>query len=250
LTISQLFVLFAFFAVKISSSDQRALKEFLGSPAVENFYGFAHAGMNIFAGISGSDLEHYIGPKRFRFAFLDGCNSGLRSHHLIRRFGAAGLELGRGRTIDDLRTAQPQGPLQGPVLIGEYAEPTAASPNNLGIRPAAFLGWRYSPPIGHWYYPPQPEYGNWKGRLDPAHAHWEQLIVYYWRDLDRNLIDALEIAGHEAVDPGAWPPWEMNFPVIEWPDGSEELHYPNSGLLIFGYGELGFMQFNESGDTW
>jgi len=217
--------------------------------AVENFYGFAHGNLFRFADIPSSVFAYYLEPKRFRFVFLDGCRTGQSGSLLLSYFGASSSELGSGRTIEELRQANPNDPLTGPVLFEQYGAPNEQFPGRLGIRPGVFLGWRYDTHPGRPFVEGEPYYGIYDGYLDPAIAHWEQMVVYYWLN-GRTMLGALERASQDAVDPGAWPPWEMNFPVVTKSDGSTVLFFPNTCLNIFGCGELGFNQLNHAGDSW
>jgi hypothetical protein len=235
--------------------DAHRLKVFLScTNDSENFYGYGHGTTDRFLGIIGSDFAEYIQTKRFRFAFLAGCKTS-SSEHLVRAFGATKDEADKGMTFVEIKAASsdPSSPT-GPFRPSDYESPDEQHPNRLGIRPGLFLGYKYSFWAGHNYYPNEVQ-DYWTGKWCyydkyAAYAHWESLLVYYWRDLNYPFLNAFAYATDDAAVPGySWPPWDILSPVAKV-DNVDVLFFPDTCVLIYGCGEMHFNDYNYFEDQW
>src|SRR5439155_19443445 len=90
---------------------RRRLSFDLINPSVRNFYGFTHGGPDNFAGWRSADLQVFTKGRRFRFIFLDGCQSLSKAN--AKAFGL---------TDDEI----------APQTLTDY--------RNKGLTPSAFMG--------------------------------------------------------------------------------------------------------------
>jgi len=248
--------------------DQNQLRAFLGGPLgsspeerslVRNFYGYGHGRGGLFLDMGASEYNDYIRNKRFRFVFFDGCQTAVSGGWLFTRgFNMATREVNTGKTHDELVAANPPAPgspLTGPLQQDDYKAPHAQHPGRLGIRPGLFLGWRSTILAGHNFAPAQVQ-DYWTGEWCyydkyAAYAHWEQQLMYWWRDLGRDFLTAYNNAIADAAIPNhSWPPWDIVEPVAHTADGSPVTFHPDWSLVIFGYGGMHFNEFNHAGDAW
>jgi len=237
-------------------ADQRTLKQILAQGTdVCNFYGFAHGNKAQFMGLVASDYQRYIGNKRFRFAFFDGCLTG-GSADLFRAFGATPLEQSTAMSFYELDASEgfPE-VLTGPLTISDYETATVQNPEGLGTRPGLFLGWRYTLYNGHQLKPQQQDpttflWCSWDKY--PALANWESTLMLYWRNgfPGFDFLSAFDEATTLAGSPESTPPWDIMTPAAILPDGTQVQFLPWYCMVIAGAGNMGFNEFNHAGDQW
>ncbi len=210
----------------------------LGDTAVVNFYGLGHMDLGSVMGAKFADLRRTIGTKRFRFAFLDGCDSG-RLNFLFVTFGADGLELAQS----------------------DFMDPNFYDPNNTAnvrkVRPGAFLGWRVLPPFAYPLIDTELDPTTQKSctyRVYETMCNWHGQLVFFWQQGGYTLSDSIGQANQLATTwigstPLGTHDWilEATVPIAGGTTGA--VFKPDYHLRKVGFGGLRF-NGNNSYNHW
>ena len=229
--------------------DRLQLYYTLDSPGIRNFYGYGHGTPDSFLSI------HPIGScfHRYRFVFLDGCQS--YSLNLFSMFGAQPFEI--EKQYENLESSE------GFLTAIPYA--------NKGLWPAAFMGHLERSATGYIHNPPDIFNGKTLARTVEAVGNWHVQFLYYW--MTPNINQALITAKYNAD----WMAWQnaTGSESTGWPkppaNGSmKDPNDPGDGgnmsvrkdpvtgqwiywdpvhcLKVTGYLYLQFDEFNHAGD--
>jgi len=187
------------------------------------------------AGVYSLKIRH-----RYRFAFLDGCTSGL-GRELLSAFGA---------TDEEMST-----PMYPPSDVPTPATIDINYYYNAGFRPAAFLGWKSTPVVG-WY-----DAAEGKTRDDvtgemcfeacyPALCNWHGQFLASWV-FGRTLLQAIDDANTLAFSASSSPaPRADQFTQVQipQPDGTTvtATFKPETCLRVYGYGNIKFNEYNHA----
>ena len=212
-------------------ADIHKLSEFLWDTNTRNFYGHFHGSSSAFMGLD-QDIWMNNLFQRYRFAFLDGCDTAEPPEITLRSFGASFEEIQNGMTVAQLAL-----PDASPLPLSYY--------ENLKLRPGAFLGWNVQLPNSYLLNAPQtdPTTGlscSWSHY--PAVCNFHTQWVFYWVLESQPLVQAINLAGSAAWTSTSSP--GPNNP----PTGFA--FNPTNNLVIYGYTKIGFSQYNSAGDTW
>ena len=239
-------------------NDILLLGNILASPSVRNFYGLAH---NITVHHLG-DLQTFMYltggpfPQRYRFVFLDGCQS--YQYNFFAMFGAVCAEV----PPQDYRDASNN------RITGCHSEEDELTfYANSGLRPAAFMGWitdvryitgRASADIPWTTTTGLP--GQTDFWLDEALGNWhEQFLAYWMLGIDstrKGLLEAKQqadwlawILPQSSPWPGVLPPPPPAADLQVGEDSQGPIYSsPVTSLKIGGYQELQFNQWNHADD--
>ncbi|HEX5219726.1 MAG TPA: hypothetical protein VFZ59_09175 [Verrucomicrobiae bacterium] len=230
-----------------STMDEELVRHWLGRPDVRNFYALAHGGLDVPLGIDATTAKH-----RFRFVFLDGCES---SHfYKFTSFGASLAERNFPKTLGYLIDLGFPGNT-GPMQISYYED---------YLRPSAFLGWNVSWPISF----PLSVYGKTAPQADPwtglqcdqqiysAIANWHRQVVVFWTLNNKTIVESLRDATQLAYVPGTGSGDLRVFShIYVGPQGligpdRPEYYFdgPRENLVLYGHGGLKFNSWNHSAD--
>lgn len=216
-------------------ADVSRLVSYLGNPAVRNFFGFAHGTLGTFLNMEASTFAGYI-KHRYRFAFLDGCVTGLGG--LLSAFGADRTELAL--------PAYPPQDVQPPPALQTTLDYYTGNK-----RPGAFLGWKV---FSKSRYPVTPAVQdpvtlnqcNW--RTYEAMCNWHAQLLFYWTVQGETLLRAIDHANEDAMgvlsDPPNWLETAYFFSSTGAPIYLE--FTPATCLRVYGYGALRFNEYNHA----
>lgn len=241
---------------EVGKADRRLVAKYIGRPDVRNLYALAHGpseqDMILPLEIRPSDVEH-----RYRFVFLDGCETA--AAYVMRVFGASATELHlpsnpSHRTLGFLSDLGFPGNT-GPIQIDYYVN---------FLRPSAFLGWNVKWPIAFplsVYGKTPPQNDPWTGlpcnkQIYAAIANWQRQAVFFWTLNNKTIVEALRDATDLAYVPGTGSGDLEVFSHINvgpfariGPDRPE--YYfdgPRQNLALFGHGGLKFNAWNHGAD--
>jgi hypothetical protein len=183
---------------------------------------------------------------RYRFAFLDGCETAL-NQNLLYAFGADSDEFGSGTKLRDLNQFG-----GGPLQLALYP---STGPNKR--RPGLFAGYRTLSLVAIWYnqitHERDPVTGCELHTYD-ALCNWHSALVGYWNVSNYDFVRAAKQASLDTMcSSPIWPfpqpdPDHTLVPVPEFP--GKIPFTPDDCLVVFGYGGLKLRDYNAEGDTW
>ncbi len=208
-------------------ADRVRLRVTLFNPNVRNFYGFCHGASDQFGGWFSDQLKEAI-KHRYRFVFLDGCNS--YSDGNFTAFGA---------------------------LKGEAMKLQDGAFYTNSVRPAAYIGCTVKQPAGYPLNQPVPNVDTnqppYRVATFDTICQWHRVFFNYWTSLGGSSFGvtqakarADEIAWNS---PNANPP-RRNVPVDGGTNGPVVNYDPTVHIKIGGYGGLTFNGFNHGSDKW
>jgi hypothetical protein len=233
----------------VGNGDLRQLKKNLADSRVRNFYGYGHGMNHRFLNVDASEFRTALQPKRFRFVFMDGCDTAYDAA-FFDVFGAMQKEVKNPMTLLQIINNNPGQPLSGPLTLSDYEGGTVNCP----IRPSVFLGWRYHTYCGHARFPTQkldPVTGQWCWwDKYGAMAHWEMQVLSHWMYGGATLLDSIADAVTEAAQSGSTPPWDISPYVGKDENGQDVFFNVETCLRVCGYGGLHFNDYDLPWDTW
>ena len=209
--------------------DIEQLLLFLYSKDTWNFYGFGHGNPAKFMGISPGDFKNWTNAKRFRFAFLDGCQT--FSKALLTAFGADGDEIDQKLTLPDYQ-------------------------NTIKKRPAAYLSWSVLVPRG--FKLVTAEYDERTGKQCyfkhlTSRCNWHVQLLSYWYNNSRPLKESIDAANavftvkYENNEPDL-----STAPLLDVIDingnVTKEKFDPKKHLKLSGFKDLMFNAYNHAAD--
>ncbi len=206
--------------------DMDTLLGYLASPAVRNFYGSGHGDVLTFLTLPNSGWQDRGAKgKRFRFAFLDGCNT---AYSAPDAFGRHADEKSQGAAPISLSDST-----DGPTPRQWYIDNQK--------RPSLFLGWVTTVQWGIHIYPPatDPTTGrscNWK--FFDFLPRWHTSFLSQWQgNPARGAIAAIKYA-NSAV---SYPDW---IAVYDYDNNGRFFNF-DTCLRIYGYGQMTFSGAND-----
>ena len=197
-------------------------------PSVRNFYGVGHGNPDQFMWLTGGPL-----PQRYRFAFLDGCES--YSYANFSMFGAVQAEVQPQNASDDSNAG---------FVDTSYYEST-------GLRPAAFMGnvvnTKYCYPLDpqhpDLFYTSRHEYKVCYVRDIEALGNWHGQFLSYWMNVGWPLL-----MSKQQADILAWGslmasslPTLLHRSTSLWdrtPTGYPQYYSPITALKVAGFTNL------------
>ncbi|MCL4787221.1 MAG: hypothetical protein KJ070_10565 [Verrucomicrobia bacterium] len=216
--------------------DTLKLLGILNSPNVRNFYGLGHNVSQEFLGIDYGTYAAAI-RHRYRFAFLDGCQTGLYEQ-LLSAFGATRYEIN-----------QPQYPASDalvPIDMNYY--------NTFGHRPGAFLAWKSDVTAGLSPGGTDDRTGtpNCSVESYAALCNWHNQFLFSWV-FGSTLLNAIGDANDWAFSDSSDPAPEFNLQTsVSFPQADGTIAFgffrPETCLRVYGYGDLKFNWYNYAAD--
>ncbi|HET7624374.1 MAG TPA: hypothetical protein VFM25_03840, partial [Verrucomicrobiae bacterium] len=196
-----------------TSYDENLFQLMLRDSRARNLFYYGHGTPDFIAGSVYAPLLRDNGMHRYRFVWLDGCETGNGSWP--ETFG-----------------------IKGPGLfsIEYYKERTK--------RPALFVGNKYSVPIGI-PYDDETEIGgaNYNGEIPQSVSQFYIQFIFYWQLIGETYKDAVENA--QNLVKSAYPQ-----PVMHYLNGPKngQVYWPGDDQSRVGLEEMKFNQYNHSSD--
>jgi len=216
--------------------DKYQLLAWLSSPIVRNFYGAGHGNPSLFLDLGTGDYAENI-RHRYRFVFLDGCETALGG--LLGAFGATDTEL----ALPVYPPSDVQPPPALPIDINYYYA--------TGFRPGAFVGWKATPYNCFANNHVLDDRTGQECELEcyEALCNWHSQFLASWA-FGRTLLQAIGDANSLAFGIFADPPTRYMTLEIPQPDGSTVTAFftPETCLKVFGYGDIKFNEYNHATD--
>lgn len=210
--------------LNMTQKDMEQLLWFLFSKDTWNFYGFGHGNPSKFMGISAGDFKNWTNAKRFRFVFLDGCQT--FSGALLTAFGADDREIARE------------------LLRPDYD-------NTLKKRPGAFLSWSVDVPRGFKVVPAEWDETTQKTcnyKHLTSRCNWHMQLLFFWKEMHKTLKEAIVEANKtykvsfENNEPDIYDRYVKIIDAAGNP--IQERFDPNIHLKYSGFKDLKFNDFN------
>ena len=194
-------------------NDQLLLERMLRDSRARNFFYFGHGEPNWICSLIYANLLRDYGMHRYRFVWLDGCETG--NGTWPETFGIPG---------------------PGTFSIDYYKERTK--------RPALFVGNKYSVPIGNLYDPPQVIGGmTYNGEIARSLPEFYGQFIFWWQTMGRPYKTAVQNA-QQAIQ-GAWPDSFMTY--SSGPKRGQR-YWPGDDQARVGYDDMGYNTYNYSYD--
>jgi hypothetical protein len=190
-------------------NDQFLLELMLRDSRARNFFYFGHGEPNWICSSIYANLLRDYGMHRYRFVWLDGCETGTGSWP--ETFGIPG---------------------PGTFSIEYYKERTK--------RPALFVGNRYSVPTGNIYSSPQTNGAAiYDGEVSRSLPEFYGQFIFYWQTLGRSYKDAVEQAQLNVR--GAFPSSYMRY--VDGPKAGS-VYWPGDDQVRVGYEDMRYNGYN------
>jgi hypothetical protein len=213
--------------------DRDSVLGTLARPDVVNFFGAGHGLGERFLGMQKGSYALWI-KHRYRFAFLDGCQTG--TDELLKLWGADRREL------------------EQPDFVTEsfYKDPTKYNK----LRPGAFLGFLSDTQItypmgGKLYDDPYTGHRSCYWRQFETYCNWHNQLVDTWANNGKTLAASIDYANLNADKVlGSYPTWSPDPPPgwtfkVNMPGGAEKVYFnPATCLRRVGMGDLKFRAYN------
>jgi len=181
--------------------DAGLLAGILARPDVVNFFGAGHGLGEQFMGMGSGAFKNWI-THRYRFVFLDGCQTGTAS--LLQLWGADPAEL------------------QNPDFVTLDFYTSLAKKR---LHHGAFLGWRSDtqieyPTINSYQDPTTHQPCRW--RAYEAYCNWHSLLIGNWENAGQTLATSIQAANDNGASvpsavPALTPPDERGIPGWKFP---------------------------------
>jgi hypothetical protein len=205
-------------AWKNFNRDHSLLWSFVPHSWSRNFYGYGHGNSISLLGIP-SGLNIFASVPRYRFVFLDGCQTD--SGTLYHAFRATKEEINSKTPLD----------------ISYY--------NNTGKRPGAFLGWSVKVPAGEPTFDQNQNILYW---TYPALCNFEAQFEFDWTLGGAvSVDDAIDYGLLWAFSPGCDPAVDPDLKA-EDAVGNQVVFDPGSQLRIHGFADLNSNSYNQKTD--
>ena len=229
-------------------NDITTFLNFIKAPAARNFYGRGHGpnSRQKTGTFFGRPPEILQTNQRYRFAFLDGCQTATTTN-LLTCFGMQGDEAASGKKLRDLPKWS-----GGPLQMNAY--PSSGKSKR---RPGCFAGWRTDSIVAIWYnattHQADPGTGCEAHTYD-ALCNWHFATVAYWQVSNYDFVTAAKDASEDTMC--ASPIWPFPRPdfdhskVEDLSTGNLIPFTPDDCLMIFGYGGLKLRDYNAQNSTW
>jgi hypothetical protein len=223
------------YQTRYRSADRKLLVQIMMLAQVRNFYAHAHGDPNKFCGIDSGEWSLITKDRRFRFVFLDGCETA--AGRLFYSFGAQLMEM--------------QYPVYPPSDFQPPPAPQITMDYYTGnTRPSAFLGWKYT---ARYKYSVAGTKDDRTGREGcpmecyAAMANWHSQFLAAWIMQNRGVLGAIRYASDMAMSPGSDPPYRSDVMTEIAPDQLIPFD-PGTCLRVYGYGDLHFNGYNHASD--
>ena len=209
------------------SSDLQLLRGILRNPSVRNFYVLGHGSRDCILFLSSGSYCF----QRYRFAFLDGCES--YSYGNFSMFGAVAGEI----------------PQQQIIAFQNAGFTDTSWYHNAGLRPAAFMGHMVKAALNYDAGDINPNTGQDEPRVIEAVANWHYQFFALWVEFGEGLyqakLDADNLAWTTATGNSSSPypqPHQPPFPAGKDANDNPIWWSPVTCLKIAGYLSLKFRE--------
>ncbi|HTI70004.1 MAG TPA: hypothetical protein VMF06_08560 [Candidatus Limnocylindria bacterium] len=217
--------------------DEKLLLSYLGLDDSRNYYGRGHGFSTRFANIQCEPFKDGIDSKRFRFVFIDGCNT--FSSDFLGAFGMQSFEFGSD------------------IALSTY--------NAKGGRPGAYLTWSSQVPLCYFLLTPETDPTTGASCIIKAHssiANWHNNVLANWIvnqfslshsiDLANDTFKIPMLAGEVIRDRAKNVLSDISKIQVltDHSDGTSSMDGfdPHLQMKLSGYGQLHFNEYNHGSD--
>jgi len=196
-----------------TSNDQWLFQLMLLDSRARNLFFYGHGNSDWIAGSVYANLLRDYGMHRYRFVWLDGCETGNGSWP--ETFGING---------------------PGLFTIDYYAERTK--------RPALFVGNKYSTPIGNPFDSDQEIGGvKYSGQIPRSVSEFHIQFIFFWQSMGQTYNVAVQNA-QDLVE-SAYPQSFMHY--VDGPKNGQT-YWPGNDQVRVGYEEMRYNNYNQYND--